>query len=44
MKGVQFGLCSRTVACREVKGTFTVKYDDVKAVELSLSAQTIDGV
>ena len=34
----------RTVACREVKGTFTVKYDDVKAVELSLSAQTIDGV
>ena len=44
MKGVKSGLCSRTVACREVKGTFTVKYDDVKAVALSLSAQTIDGV
>jgi len=44
MKGVQFGLCSRTVACREVKGTFTVKYDDVKAVELSLPTQAIDGV
>ena len=44
MKGVQSGLCSRTVACREVKGTLTVKYDDVKAVELFMAAQTIDGV
>lgn len=34
----------RTVVCREVKETFTVKYDDVKAVELSLPTQAIDGV
>lgn len=34
----------RTILCHRVNKTFTVEYDDVKAVEVTFPAQTVDSV